>query len=261
MAQASTQENWGVNDMLSLSSQQGVVHPSVPAAMFDHYMRQSSDSIAVGALMGVIEGSQMHIMTAFGFPLEIETDTDDNKHIVIDEDHIQKMVGYYKKVSKVEKVLGFFTTQKKIDDFFGGLMSGSAVREIVDIKKPILLTMEMKLYQSINESAQGVTILSELKVTFKANNAQQLGLDVLCYGQEDKDTLGLLLNEDQSKQEDKQAYSNNVVKALQTCEAYVQKVLKGEVKKNSEIGRMLNNCLQAFSTADIAQLQDHSKSK
>lgn len=46
-----------------------------------------------------------------------------------------------------------------------------------------------------------------------------------------------------------------VIDSLQECEDYIQDVLDGKVKGDSELGRLMDDCLGQFSTDDMAILE------
>jgi len=46
-----------------------------------------------------------------------------------------------------------------------------------------------------------------------------------------------------------------VVANLQECETYIQEVLDGKRKGDSQLGRMMDDCLGQFSTDDMAMLE------
>lgn len=121
------------------------------------------------------------------------------------------------------------------------------------------------------ESVEQVNVFAELPYQIKLEEFEKTGLDVIFYGQEHVDTMAIMQEKtqpDQSKIKElmtsQKLFSNkdlmdknftDVIKNLEECEKYVQDVLDGKKEPNSDLGRIMDECLGQFSTDDMEILE------
>ena len=114
-------------------------------------------------------------------------------------------------------------------------------------------------------------VFAEIPYQISLKEYEKTGLDVIFFGQEHVDTMSLMqekVQPDQSKikqlMSDQKLYQNKdllnqnfteVIKNLDECENYVQNVLDGKIEGDSELGRLMNECLGQFSTGDMDLLE------
>ncbi len=118
-------------------------------------------------------------------------------------------------------------------------------------------------------------IFCELSYAFALEHYQRTGLDVLFYGQEHFDTLAILSQRQQQKDDmsegrigdlmkNQKLFSNKELMLrnmdqlclnMSECESYISKVIEGKVEADPEIARALNQCISQFSSDDLALLE------
>jgi len=114
-------------------------------------------------------------------------------------------------------------------------------------------------------------LFNELPYKFNLQNIDETGLDVLFYGQDHFDTMTIVdermkINQEtiHEMMENQQILSNrdvmlknlqNLITGLNECEAYIEKVVAGEIVGDAEIGRMMNKCMGQFNSQDMLLLE------
>lgn len=97
------------------------------------------------------------------------------------------------------------------------------------------------------------------------------GLDVIFYGQEHFDTMAIVSERQQPKQSeigkllseqrllsDRQLLSRNfdeLIQSLDECDDYIQQIIDNGGEGESELGRLMDECLGQFSTDDMDLLE------
>lgn len=100
---------------------------------------------------------------------------------------------------------------------------------------------------------------------------QKTGLDVIFYGQDHYDTMAIVSERHQPKQDeigqllqDQKLLSNKdllarnfdeVIQNLDECDSYIQKIIENGGEGDSELGRHMDECLGQFSTDDMQLLE------
>ena len=92
------------------------VHPLAVSAILDAYVRrQEGNEMALGTLMGYIDGNCLVISDAFTV---LHKENEATGALSIDKDYHKKMVALKKKVVPTENVVGWFTTNGEIEPVF-----------------------------------------------------------------------------------------------------------------------------------------------
>lgn len=120
-------------------------------------------------------------------------------------------------------------------------------------------------------STDQVSIFAELPYQIMLKEFEKTGLDVIFYGQEHVDTMAIMQDKSQPDSNkirelmsDQKLFSNKdlldknfseVIKNLDECEKYVQGVLDGKIDGDTDLGRMMDDCLGQFSNDDMDLLE------
>ena len=96
-----------------------MIHPTITPNILDHFLRKPEDQdLVVGVLLGTIDGSQIEICSSFAVPQYFEQNV-----LIIDQEYMQKMMKFYKKVNSKEGLLGMYISSKKLDEHGTQLLS------------------------------------------------------------------------------------------------------------------------------------------
>lgn len=116
------------------------------------------------------------------------------------------------------------------------------------------------------EKRETVYVFSECPYKIMLKDYEKTGLDVIFYGQNNCDTMANIMDKDIKNDEilkleesqklisNKDLMSKNfkeVIDNLSECESYIQDVLDDKIEGDSELGRLLEDCLGQFSTDDM----------
>jgi len=125
------------------------VHPLAVSSILDAFVRrQDGNEMALGTLMGYIDGNCLVISDAFAV-LHKENET--TGALSIDKEYHKKMVGLRKKVVPTENVVGWFSTSGEIEPVFVGVHSfystpsESKFAPTQLLPSPVLLTIDPTL--------------------------------------------------------------------------------------------------------------------
>ena len=125
------------------------VHPLAVASILDAYVRrQEGSEMALGTLMGYIDGNCLVISDAFTV---LHKENESTGALSIDKEYHKKMVMLKKKVVPTENVVGWFTTNGEIEPVFVGVHSfystpsESKFAPTQLLPSPVLLTLDPTL--------------------------------------------------------------------------------------------------------------------
>lgn len=196
-----------LNGGLSIKRLEATVHPNVVPSILDHYLRKPAEqSIALGVLLGSIEGNNVQVKTAFSVPFSVEKDSDHQDMIMIDMEYFEKMHQFYKKVNAQEHILGFYATETELSKVILSVLGiFQEIFDRPDVKRnaiqpqPMILLvdpalknneMSIKIFQTCHTFIPEIPAFCEIKTDFVVK--EDTGLDVLFFGQEHFDTMAIV---------------------------------------------------------------------
>lgn len=260
------------------------VHATIVSNILDHYMRRPQDEeTVVGTLLGSVDGQIVDLQTCFSVPTAV-VEQEKKKELVIDQDYLQKMLKFHRKVNPKEDMVGFYVSGQEITKdvltlftFFQQLskekknkspLAGSPLLLLID---PTMQNNRLDIKILSILSGLHVPVFSECAFSFQTSQYEKSGLDILFFGQQHYDTMAIMQSRENYSQDkfkeltETQKLLNNkdlmlknfkeVIDNLQDCEQYIQDVLDGVHPKDSQTGRLLADCMAQFSTDDMALLE------
>lgn len=244
-----------------------------------------------------MDGSQVDIQTCFACPVQISGDG-----IVMDAEFTERMLKFHRKVNPKEGLIGFYKTGTDIDQntlelyqYYLKLLKDTKNKCLVP--QPLLflidptmtnnrLTIKVLSFFTAPQVRKSewtdknddewkhidqVRIFAECPYRIAMAEFEKTGLDVIFYGQEHYDTMAIVSERQQPRQEDigqllaeqkllsnKELLSRNfdeVIANLDECDSFIQKIIENGGDGDSELARLMDECLGQFSTDDMALLE------
>lgn len=204
---------------------------------------------------------------------------------IFDVEYMKKMLTFHRKVNEVESLLGVYISSTELNkeamvifSYIQNLFSTKQVKS--QLTSPVVLLfdpelgnnkLEIKVLNIHSIFLDQSPLFNELPYKFNLKNIDETGLDVLFYGQDHFDTMTIVdermkINQEtiHEMMENQQILSNrdvmlknlqNLITGLNECEAYIEKVVEGEIVGDAEIGRMMNKCMGQFNSQDMLLLE------
>jgi len=231
------------------------VHPVVVFSILDHFKRRDKDAkFVVGTLLGEVIGNDVVIKNCFPVPYTVE-----EGKVELDVDYHYSMLSLHERVNSKEIVVGYYSTSTALDAAQASIHSSYAT----ECNDPCLITVDTGLTNaSLDISAfVGKTIknkfsmndiltrFEEVPCSLTAYEAEKIGVDALINGEPEDESLDapatILKDFDNLEMS-----LSNLLESIQTISEYVERVQKGEIEGDEEIGRAIYVALSAVPNID-----------
>mmetsp|Transcript_66714 Transcript_66714/g.177876 ORF Transcript_66714/g.177876 Transcript_66714/m.177876 type:complete len:357 (+) Transcript_66714:3-1073(+) len=230
-----------------------VVHPIVLLSVVDHYTRvaKGTNKRVVGALLGEIEGGQVHVTNCFGLPFE--EDRSDPAVWFLDHNYHENMFTMFKKVNAKERCVGWYSTGPKIKpadlaihELFRKYV-GNPVFVIVDVQ-PKDLELPVEAYRSIDEATSDKTFrrtFVHIPSTIGAYEAEEVGVEHLLRDIRNASTSTLA-----TSVSDKLTALRTLGGKLGEISGYLEQVISGKLPPNPQIMYILQDVFNLLPQQD-----------
>eukprot|EP01120_Amphizonella_sp_Union-15-10_P015875 TRINITY_DN8241_c0_g1_i1.p1 TRINITY_DN8241_c0_g1~~TRINITY_DN8241_c0_g1_i1.p1 ORF type:complete len:304 (+),score=40.58 TRINITY_DN8241_c0_g1_i1:129-1040(+) len=231
------------------------VSPLVLFSVLDHYLRRNeAQHRVIGTLLGTIdeETGFVHVKNSFPVP-----HTENETVGVLIEFH-QTMTELFRKVQPAEVIVGWYATGSDINDSFSVLLHDFYFREmnappvhlLVDTQVADVSNLPLKAFHAfpvqLSDKGPSQHHFIPLPWRLESSDHERIAFNVLTRDHNMKDPQFL---------SDLNSVRNSVDDLYQTLtiiEEYVDKVIKGDIKPDDDIGRFILDTLSLSPVMDVA---------
>lgn len=241
---------------------QASIHPLVLLSIPDHFMRRNENQENVfGILLGTQKNEVVHIANSFSLPpSKLENSP-------FDTDFLKMMYHLHQKANPNEIMVGWYSTDQKIGEESGKIHE-SILKEMNNSEHPLIhLTFDT----SFKDPKMGIKAyhLSPLSLPSSSNKtffgSSFTSIDVHIETDPSEQTLVELLLKQKTEGESNfplaseltliQDFLTKSQHQLEGFSVYTNKVLKGEVEGNDEIGRRLSEAISSIMQLEPASYE------
>ncbi|KCV68594.1 hypothetical protein H696_04886 [Fonticula alba] len=251
--------------MSSLTSQIVKISPMVILSILDHFTRRHVDQeYVIGTLLGTIaENGDIIVSNCFAIPYNVDAIND------VEESH-RTLLSLFRKVNKLEFVIGWYTTDTDIGSShiqLQNFFSKECRHAGKDLQRPIVLTVDTSLktnsiqshvYTSSNigvgDSPSHGLFFSSLAFEITTTSEDRPGLDLLLQASETGEATPSIepVSDFHYLKRCLAALDNHLAVILD----YVNAVCKGEIEGNPLIGRQISHVLSSIPQMPADELEE-----
>jgi len=235
------------------------LHPVVLFTILDHFVRRTEgQERVIGTLLGSNVDGVVEIRNCFPVP---HTEGD---QVAVDMDFHRNMYALHLKANPKETIVGWYATGSEItehsvfiqNDFYWqemGLSHASPIHVIVDTNLTGG-TMDIKAFTSSNVAFAGAKLGAQFqpaKLELDYVEAERIGVDVLSRAKAEGSTASNVLSDIGNLEVEVSKLS----KIIDTIAEYVDKVVKGEITADNNVGRFLMSSLGMLQKLDVAAFE------
>lgn len=237
------------------------LHPVVLFTILDHFVRRTDkQERVIGTLLGSNNDGVVEIRNCFPVPHT------EGEQVAVDMDFHKGMYELHLKANPKETIIGWYATGSDVtehsvliqNDFYWremGQSQSSPIHVMVDTNLTGG-TMDVKAFISNNIGFQNSekplgAQFQPVKLELDYVEAERIGVDVLGRAKSDGVSISNLVTDIGNLEGE----ITKLHKILETISEYVDKVVKGEIKADNNIGRFLMNSIGSIQKIDVAAFE------
>eukprot|EP00581_Thalassiosira_minuscula_P012701 CAMPEP_0183712202 /NCGR_PEP_ID=MMETSP0737-20130205/7395_1 /TAXON_ID=385413 /ORGANISM="Thalassiosira miniscula, Strain CCMP1093" /LENGTH=339 /DNA_ID=CAMNT_0025940781 /DNA_START=59 /DNA_END=1078 /DNA_ORIENTATION=- len=234
------------------------VHPLVLLSVLDHHTRrQEGAGRVIGTLLGKRDGGRVEVTNAFAVPHAERGD-----EVAIGKDFNRQMLALHLRANPRETVVGWYATALPSDDghgeskciadtssliheFYAGECDDDPIHLVVDTS----LTSDsiaVRAYKSSPVTVKGeplANVFHEIRLAVKSSESERICIDRMIGASSDPSSDHLLSKDESAVS--LRISMEKLLEMLETCSAYVDKVVDGTINPDDEVGRDISETLSS----------------